>query len=77
MVSTYNTLLELTDSISTQLKYYIRHKNTTIEVLAGKLNMSTLVLKQIVLENKVPLLRELVDITTELNLKLIITLEDK
>lgn len=76
-MSTYANLLELTNDISDQLKHHIRINNMTIETLADKLRMSRLVLKQIVLEDKVPLLRELVDITTELGLTIKVTLEEE
>ena len=65
------------DSISTQIKYQIRDKHTTVEALAGNLEMSSTVLNRIVYENKIPTLRELLEIARGLEMKITITLEDK
>ena len=71
-----DSMLVLTDSISTQIKYYIRDNNTTLDKLAGDLEMSGMVLAQIIYENKVPTLRELLEIARGLGMKVTITLEE-
>lgn len=73
----YHNLLILVDYISSQIKYEIRQQNITLNELAGKLEMTPMLLKQIVLENKIPTLRELVSIANALGKNISFIWEDK